>query len=134
MNKVNVKKGFSLIELIFVIAVLGIIAAVAVPKLLDSRSAAIVSTMKQDIATISTSIQSHYMVNNGIDKITDAVNVNTQTWNITDKEIIYKVDNNDCVKITIANNKLSVTIDESSSDLCQKIYDGGIRSTEYDLF
>ena len=66
--KPSLKKGFSLIELIFVIAVIGILAAIAVPKLLDSRSNAIVTTIKQDISTITNSIQSFYMLNNGIDK------------------------------------------------------------------
>ena len=74
--KIKVKKAFSLIELIFIISVLGIIAAVAVPKLLDSRSSAVVTTIKQDIVTITTSIQSYYMLNSGIEKITDSVNIN----------------------------------------------------------
>ena len=79
-KKLKLQKAFSLIELIFVIAVLGIIATVAVPKLLDSRSGAIVTTIKQDISTITTAIQSHYMLNGKIEKITDSVNINEKNW------------------------------------------------------
>ena len=132
--KPNLKKGFSLIELIFVIAILGIIAAVAIPKLLDSRSNAVISTIKQDISTISTSIQSHYMVNGTLTKITDAVNVNSQTWIIADKKLEFKSETIACVTIEIVLTKLNITIDNSSSDLCQKIYESGVRSVSYDLF
>ena len=134
VTKQNFKKGFSLIELIFVISILGIIAALAVPKLLDSRSGAIVSTIKQDISTISTSIQSHYMVNNGINKITDSVNVNSQNWLIADKKVQFSKDGKNCITIEIVENKLNVTITQESSKLCQKIYNSGIRSISYDLF
>ena len=133
MHKQHFKKGFSLIELIFVIAVLGIIAAVAIPKLLDSRGNAVVSTIKQDISTISTSIQSHYLLNQGITKITDAVNVNSQTWNISDQKLEFESENKTCIDIEINGVKLNITIDNNSSSLCQKIYDSGVRSISYDL-
>ncbi|MEA3498446.1 MAG: type II secretion system protein [Campylobacterota bacterium] len=133
-KKQNFKKAFSLIELIFVISILGIIAALAVPKLLDSRSDAIVSTIKQDVSTISTAIQSHYMINNGIAKITDSVNVNTQNWIVEDKKVEFNKDGENCISIEIVENKLDVTIFQDSSDICKKIYDSGVRSISYDLF
>ncbi|MEA2017016.1 MAG: hypothetical protein U9N59_01100 [Campylobacterota bacterium] len=133
-TKYNMKKAFSLIELIFIISVLGIIASVAVPRLMDTRSNASATTIKQDIATITTSIQSYYMLNNGISKISDAVNINPTTWAITDKKLEYKVTEAICVAITIANNKLNIEIDETSSEICQKLYDDGIRDISYDLF
>ena len=52
------KKAFSIIELIFVISIIGIIITVAVPKLTQSRNGAIVTTIKQDINTITTAIES----------------------------------------------------------------------------
>lgn len=84
--KKQTKKAFSLIELIFVIAVIGIISSIAIPKFLDSRSSAIVTSIKKDISTITTSVQSHYMLNNGISKITDSVNINSSIWTIEDKK------------------------------------------------
>jgi general secretion pathway protein G len=133
-NRQNFKKGFSLVELIFVISILGIIAALAIPKLLDSRSGAIVSTIKQDVSTISNAIQSHHMINNGISKITDSVNVNTQNWIVADKKLQFNKDDANCITIEISGNSLKVNIYKDSSELCLKIYDSGVRSVSYDLF
>ncbi len=132
--KPSSKKGFSIIELIFVIAVLGIIAAVAVPKLLDTRSSAIVSTIKQDISTITTSIQSYYMINNKIDKISDSVNINSSTWNVSNKKVDFVSDDNICISIELTENKLNVTINEKSSTVCEKIYDSGVKNVSYELY
>ena len=132
-NNLKFQKAFSLIELIFVIAILGIIATIAVPKLLNSRSSAVVTTIKQDISTITTAIQSHYMLNGNIDKITDTVTINEKNWKIEDKKLRYEVDGTNCVTIEVTTNSLSVTISEKSSSLCQKLYDAGIRNTTYDL-
>ncbi|MGK0256117.1 MAG: general secretion pathway protein G [Arcobacteraceae bacterium] len=130
----SLKKGFSIIELIFVIAVLGIIAAVAVPKLMDSRNSALVTTIKQDISTITTSIQSYYMINNKIEKITDSVNINPSTWKVSDLQVEYISEDNTCIDILIKENQLDLIIDETSSEICQKIYDSGIRDATYELY
>lgn len=132
--KPSLKKGFSIIELIFVIAILGIIAAAAVPKLMDSRSSAMVTTIKQDISTITSSIQSYYMINNNIAKITDSVNINSSTWKVSDLEVEYISEDKTCIGIIIKENQLDVSISETSSDICQKIYDSGIRNITYDLY
>ena len=134
MNNKNLKKGFTLLELVFVIAILGIIAAFAIPKLLDSRGDAIVSTVKQDVATISTSIQSYYMINNGISKITDAVNINDKLWQVSNKVIKYSVKNVDCITMTVSGSDLIVNIDSNSSDICQKLSDTGIKNVTYEMF
>ena len=45
------KSAFSLLELIFAIVILGIIASFAVPKLMDTKDSALISTIKRDINT-----------------------------------------------------------------------------------
>ncbi|PIF04282.1 MAG: prepilin-type cleavage/methylation domain-containing protein [Arcobacter sp.] len=132
--KPSLKKGFSMIELIFVIAVLGIIAAVAVPKLMDSRHSAIVTTIKQDISTVTTSIQSYYMMHNKIENISDAVTLNAKTWDIKEKMVRFLSENKECVIIKIEDHKLSVTINSDSSTLCKKLYESGVRDISYELY
>jgi len=133
--KPSLKQGFSIIELIFVIAVLGIIAAVAVPKLMDTRSSAIVSTIKQDISTITTSVQSYYMMNNKIDNISDSVNINESTWTVSSKKVEFKIEDTICISISLNDNKLSVDInDNSDSSICKKLYESGVRDVSYDLY
>ncbi|MEA1915121.1 MAG: prepilin-type N-terminal cleavage/methylation domain-containing protein, partial [Campylobacterota bacterium] len=60
------KKAFSMIEMIFAIIIVGIIASIAVPKLLGSKDEATVSTIKQDVQTVISSVQTYYMVNGKI--------------------------------------------------------------------
>lgn len=128
------KKGFSLIELIFIIAVLAIIAAVAVPRLMDSKSNALAASIKQDISTITTSIQSYHMLNSSVDKISDAVTLDTTRWEIEDKKVLYKVDTQTCITIEVHTAKLTVVIDDSSSKTCKKIADFGIFNQSLELF
>lgn len=134
MMKPSLKKGFSIIELIFVIAVLGIIAAVAVPKLLDSRSSALATTIKQDISTITNSIQSYYMINGKIENISETVTINGKTWNVEDQKVIFPFEGTSCVTIEIAGNDLKVIIEDNDTEVCKKIRESGIEDATYNLY
>ena len=52
----NFKSGFTLIELVFVIAVLGILAAIAIPKFAATRTDAVIVSGRSDVASIRTAI------------------------------------------------------------------------------
>ena len=54
------KKGFTMIELIFVIVILGILAAVAIPKLNATRDDAEVAKFATNISTVLGDFQSYY--------------------------------------------------------------------------
>ena len=53
---VNMKKGFTMIELIFVIVILGILAAVALPRLAGTANDARIETMNSFIGTLNRSV------------------------------------------------------------------------------
>ncbi len=55
------RKGFMLIELIIVVAIVGILAAVAIPNLVGLTDEAKVSRIKADLSTIGTAAELYYV-------------------------------------------------------------------------
>ena len=113
------------------------LASFAIPKYLNTKSKAEVSTIKRDIATISTSIQVYYLSNQSINKITDAVNVNTTYWEISDKKVIYKDGTDECLSLEIKTDDgtyLQQTITASAGTTCTELVNSGISTQRYDLF
>ncbi len=131
----KLKKGFSVLEIIFAIVILGVIASIAVPKLLSSKNDASLSSIKQDIRTTTTAIQSYYMVNGSISKISDAVTLNSSTWTINNKKLEFYDEKAICVTIEIDNtNTLNLTINEANTGtICSTLISDGFSSQTYNL-
>jgi len=132
-NSSKLKKSFSIIELIFAIMIIGIIASVAIPKLLNLNSAATISSIKQDTNSIISAIQSYYIINKKINKISDTISLNTSIWDIKDKEVKYIDNKLTCIDISIKNTILSLTIYPEVSNNCKKLNDQGIISNSFSL-
>jgi prepilin-type N-terminal cleavage/methylation domain-containing protein len=56
-------KGFTLIELLIVVVIIGILAAIAIPKFANSKEKAVLASMKSDLRNLVTSQESFYFDN-----------------------------------------------------------------------
>ena len=61
----NIKKGFTLIELMIVVAIIGILAAIAIPKFADLINKSKEGATKGSLASVRSAIQVYYGDNEG---------------------------------------------------------------------
>ena len=61
---VRTRKGFTLIELLIVVVIIGILAAIAIPKFANTKDKAYVAQMKSDLRNLAT-YEEQYAADNG---------------------------------------------------------------------
>ena len=57
------RKGFTLIELLIVVVIIGILAAIAIPKFSNTKEKAYVAAMKSDLRNLVTAEESYFADN-----------------------------------------------------------------------
>lgn len=63
-NAMSSKTAFTLIELLIVVAIIAILAAIAVPNFLEAQTRAKVARVKTDLRTVATGLESYRVDNN----------------------------------------------------------------------
>ena len=56
----TVKKGFTLIELLIVVVIIGILAAIAIPRFADTKGKANVAAVKSDLRNLANAQESYF--------------------------------------------------------------------------
>jgi prepilin-type N-terminal cleavage/methylation domain-containing protein len=58
------RKGFTLIELLIVVVIIGILAAIAIPKFANTKEKAYLASMKSDLRNLITAQEAYFSDNN----------------------------------------------------------------------
>jgi prepilin-type N-terminal cleavage/methylation domain-containing protein len=56
----RIRKGFTLIELLIVVVIIGILAAIAIPKFANTKSKAYITAMKSDLRNLVTAEEAFF--------------------------------------------------------------------------
>ncbi len=129
------RTGFTMIELIFVIVILGILAAVAIPKLSATRTDAKVSTYASDVATALSDMGSYYTAHGEFGLVKDMTNVKFYARNSArpaddenlsvSSSYIYFNDSTDksCLRFEgQTDGKIDIASELSTSSECEGLY------------
>lgn len=108
-----------MVEIIFVIVILGILAAVAIPYLVATRDDATLVVIKKDITTVLTAVPAWYTGQNDV-RIIKAVELDTSKWNrfVASEEAYTWYDGgNACVTIAIYDQNETISTVADTTDI-----------------
>ncbi|MCI6818689.1 MAG: type II secretion system GspH family protein [Campylobacter sp.] len=126
------KKGFTMIELIFVIVILGILASVAIPRLAATREDAEISATVANLRTLVSDATAYYTAKGSFDtntkwsEITNVPLTNAGGTNATN-EAKLKAGNQDCIGVQLVNKAnttpahIVFTTTNSTSGACKQV-------------
>ena len=116
----STKKGFTLIELLIVVVIIGILAAIAIPKFANTKEKAYIASMKSDLRNLITAQEAYFSDNSS------AYATSTSALGTT-----YKSSSGVTVTMgTVSNTGWDATSSHSSTAKTCKISVGGTATNE----
>lgn len=126
------KKAFTILELVFVIIILGILAAIALPKLSSSKDEAELSKSLNNLKTLINDISIYALKNDALSTINSMSNVSgVENVDLKDfsgvKEVNFKVgDDKECLKLIFVNKTDFIFMGISSNESSKKAIESGL--------
>ena len=108
------RTAFTMIELIFVIVILGILAAIALPRFIATRDDAINSKSAQNIMNATSEIATYIVSHSATDKNLSIMSNTIESLELNGQAILS--DNQALIKIGNDSNCLKIKIDSNAND------------------
>ena len=117
LNKMKDQKGFTLIELMIVIAIIGILAAIAIPQFASYRKRGYNAAAQADLKNLATSEEAYF---------TDNYKYTQTVANLTGSTYGFKTSDGITLAISAANTTdFTATASHSGGDVTYTVHSGG---------
>ncbi|BEK30222.1 prepilin-type N-terminal cleavage/methylation domain-containing protein [Campylobacter jejuni] len=133
------RKAFTILELVFVIVILGILAAIALPKMSSSKDEAEVSKSLNNLKTLINDISIYTLKNDHLNSIktmsnvSGVENVDLSNFNGT-KEVNFRVgDDKKCLKLVFINKVDFILMGISSNEASKNAIINAANQSHEDL-
>ena len=131
------KKGFTMIELIFVIVILGILAAVAIPRLAATRDDAEISKTATNIQTLISDLGAYYTSQGKFDTKTSSASTSVDISAMTNVANPVKAKTDNCLEVkepapaTATDLAGAIEVEVGTTGLCNKVWElPGLKSVK----
>lgn len=132
------KKAFTILELVFVIVILGILAAIALPKMSSSKDEAEVSKSLNNLKTLINDISIYTLKNDHLSSIKTMSNVsgveNVDLSNFNGIKVNFRVgDDKECLKLVFINKANFILMGISSNEASKNAIINAANQSHEDL-